>query len=100
LRKVTFKEINPADLNNGICAIRLVRFAGEKPLLDAMYNDTSEVGCNGSVEKLLPELSNGVVASRCAELGEVMYSLRLDALWTDISRSAASASRTPTGNQP
>ncbi len=48
--------------------------------MDAMYNETAEVGCNGYVEMLLLELSNEVVAPRCAEVGGVMYGLGLDAL--------------------
>jgi hypothetical protein len=64
LRRVTLKDLKPADLNDGICAIRLARFACQEPVLDAMYNDTAEVGCNEYGEKLLLELSDELVAPR------------------------------------
>jgi hypothetical protein len=34
--KVTFEVLEPADLNDRICAVRVVRFAGQKPVLDTL----------------------------------------------------------------
>jgi hypothetical protein len=87
------KDLDPADLNHGICAIRLVPFAGQKSILDAMYNDTAEVGCNGYIDKLVLELSDELVAPRCTVSGR-MHCRQIAVV------APRRFSRTPTGNQP
>jgi hypothetical protein len=38
--------------------VGFVRVAGQKPVLDALYNDTTEVGCSGCVDKVFLLLSD------------------------------------------
>lgn len=83
--------MEPADFDDRICAVRAVRVAGQKPVLDILHNDEAYAGCSGSINKVLLELSNRPVAS-CTRLAvvQVRYGLGLvAALWTYISRSVA-----------
>jgi hypothetical protein len=41
--KVTFEDLEPVDLDGRIWVIGFVRVAGQKPVLDALYNDASDV---------------------------------------------------------
>jgi hypothetical protein len=60
--KVTFEDLEPADLNHRICVIGFVLVAGQKQVLGTLYNDTAEVGCTACVDKVLLKLSE---APRC-----------------------------------
>jgi hypothetical protein len=44
---VSFENLEPADLDDGVSAIRIVRVAGEKPDLDTLYDFAAYVGCSG-----------------------------------------------------
>jgi hypothetical protein len=59
---VIFEDLEPADLNNRICYTGFVLVAGQKSVLDALHNDALEVACSGSVDKVLLELSDELVA--------------------------------------
>jgi hypothetical protein len=89
------ENLGPADLNDGVVAIRIVRTAGERPALDTLYNDAAYVG--GSVVgvfKLPVELSDKVMTPRCTGLPaavQVGYGLAFVALRAKISCSAASS---------
>jgi hypothetical protein len=53
------EDSKPADLNGRICIIGFVRVAGQKPILDVLYNDAAEVGCSGSsLSRVLLKLSD------------------------------------------
>jgi hypothetical protein len=80
-----FEDFRPANLNDRICAIRVVRVAGQKTVLDALYNDEVEVGCSGAVFKVLLELSDKLVVPSCTGLAEVQVGsgLGLGALRAD-----------------
>jgi hypothetical protein len=70
--KVTFEDLEPADLDDRICLVGFVRVAGQKPVLDAPFNDALEVGCSGCVDKALLILSDKlVVAPSCTGVAEV-----------------------------
>jgi hypothetical protein len=43
---VAFEDLEPADLNDRICGSRIVRVAGEKPVLDTLYTHAAYV-CSG-----------------------------------------------------
>jgi hypothetical protein len=51
-----------------------VRFAGQKPALDALYNVAAKVGCSGGVDKVFSELSDELVTQ---VLRDWQVSLRL-----------------------
>ena len=75
--------------------IGFVRVAGQKPVLDVLYNDASEVGCNGCIGKVLLKLSDELAAPSCTGLAEVQVRYGLGLGWLHRhryqSRSAASA---------
>jgi hypothetical protein len=45
----TFEDLEPAHLNDRICDIGVVRVAGQKPGLDALYDGVAKDSCSGSV---------------------------------------------------
>jgi hypothetical protein len=67
------RRLEPADLKDRIRVIGFVHVAGQKPVLDALveYNDASEVGCSGCVDKVLLKLSDGLVTPSCTGVAEV-----------------------------
>jgi hypothetical protein len=75
LWQVIFEDSKPADLNDRICIIGFVRVAGQKPILDVLYNDAAEVGCSeSSLSRVLLKLSD---SERLAEM-QIAFS---DADW-------------------
>jgi hypothetical protein len=54
-----------------LSVIGLVRVAGQKPVLDALYNDSLEVGC---VNKVLLKLRDELVAPSWTWVAEVQVS--------------------------
>mgnify|MGYP000205424127 CR=1 FL=1 len=48
--------MEPADLFDGFNAIRIVRVAGEKPALDALYDYAAYVGCSFGLSKVSVEM--------------------------------------------
>jgi hypothetical protein len=67
-----------------ICVIGLVRVASQKPVLDALHNDSSEVGC---VNKVILKLRDELVAPSWTRVAEVQVSYGLGL----VTRSAKSA---------
>jgi hypothetical protein len=43
---IAFEDLEPADLEDRIRAIRIVRVAGEKPILDTLYDYVAHVVCS------------------------------------------------------
>jgi hypothetical protein len=43
---VTFDDLKPADMYDGVSAIRIVRVAGERPVLDTLYDYAAHVRCS------------------------------------------------------
>jgi hypothetical protein len=91
------ENLGPADLNDRVVSIRIVRTASERSALDTLYNDAAFVGgsvCVVVVFKLPVELSDKVITPRCTGLlvaVQVGYGLGFVALRAKISRSAASS---------
>jgi hypothetical protein len=96
--------LEPAYLDDRICAIGVVRVTSQKPVLDALFDGAAKVGCNISVEKVFLELSDNLVALSCTGLAEVLVRHVVVSDWVHCGQISAVApqrlSRTPTGNQP
>jgi hypothetical protein len=60
--------------------IGVVRVAGQKLILDTLYDGVVIVGCSGSVDKVLLEVTGKLVALCCTGLAEVRCGLGLGAL--------------------
>jgi hypothetical protein len=71
--EVSFKDLEPADLNGRICVIGFLLVAGQKPVMDALYTDATEVGCSRCVDKVLVDLINELVAPSCTGLAKVRW---------------------------
>jgi hypothetical protein len=91
-------------LDDRICAIGVVRVAGQKLILDTLYDGAVKVGCSGSVDKVFLELSGKLVARCCTGLAEVKVGYCVVSEWVHCGQISAVAprrySRTPTGSQP
>ena len=59
-----FENVEPTDLGDGVDAIKIVRVAGEKPVLDALYDYAAEVGCNFGLFKVSVEVDHKPLAPR------------------------------------
>jgi hypothetical protein len=70
-----------------------IRFIVQEPLLDALYDGASKVGCSGCVFEVFRKLIDELVKPICSRVAEVQmrYGFGLNALRAGISRSAASA---------
>jgi hypothetical protein len=58
-------------LIGGIRTVGGVRFACQKPALDAIYDVAAKVGCSGGVAELFSELIDELVTPSCAGLAGV-----------------------------
>jgi hypothetical protein len=90
---IAFEDLEPAYLNNRIVAIRIVRVAGEKPVLNTLYIDAAYDGCSVGVFKVPVEVNQKPMTSRCTDLAAVQVGngLYFVALRAEISRSVASS---------
>jgi hypothetical protein len=68
----------PADLDDSFTAIRIVRVAGEKQDLDALYDYTAYVGCSVGLFKVPVEMDQKPMAPRCSDLTAIETGNRLD----------------------
>jgi hypothetical protein len=64
---IAFEDLEPADLEDRIRAIRIVRVAGEKPILDTLYDYVVHVVCSVGIYKVYQE----PVAPSCTGLAVV-----------------------------
>jgi hypothetical protein len=65
---VAFEDLEPADLENGIRAIRIVRVAGEKPILDTIYDYVAHVVCSVGICKVPLQMYQEPVTPTCTGL--------------------------------
>jgi hypothetical protein len=56
---VFFQDLEPADVNDGFHAVRIVRVADEKAALTALYDYTKYVGCRSGLFKVSVEVYRG-----------------------------------------
>jgi hypothetical protein len=95
---VAFEDLEPVDLNDSICASRIVRVAGEKPVLDTLYNHATYVCSCVRVFKVPIKVGDKLMKPTSKGLPEVKEgNVRFGCTAGRLNRSAASL--TPTGKQ-
>ena len=84
--------MEPADLDDCFDAIRIVHVAGEKPTLDALYDNAAYVGSRFGLSKVSVKVNQKPMTPRSTNMAAVQVGNSLDfvALWAEVSRAAAS----------
>jgi hypothetical protein len=96
--KVNSEDLEPANLNYRICAIGFVLVAGQKPVMNAPYNDAAVDGCSECLIEVLRQMGDEMVAPSCTGLAEIQFKYRIGC--AVFRYQSHRRSRTPTGSQP
>jgi hypothetical protein len=90
---VSFEDLEPANLGGCFDAVGIVRVAGEKPVLNALYDYAADVGCSFGLSKVSVEVDQKPLTPWLTDLASVQMGNSLDvvALRAKVRRAAASS---------